>query len=39
MDVAAFVGAAAAALAVGVVGNRTFVDAAAVRRFVTAMLD
>lgn len=39
MDVAAVVGAAAAALAVGVVGNRTFVDAAAVRRFVTAMLD
>jgi bifunctional ADP-heptose synthase (sugar kinase/adenylyltransferase) len=39
MEVAAFVGGAAAALAVGIVGNRTSVDAAAVRRFVTAVLE
>jgi rfaE bifunctional protein kinase chain/domain len=38
MDVAALMGGAAAAMAVRTVGNRTSVDAAAVQRFVTAML-
>ena len=38
MDVAALFGGAAAAMAVETVGNRTPVDAAAVQRFVTALL-
>ena len=38
IDVAALIGGAAAAMAVGIVGNRTSVDAAAVQRFVTAVL-
>jgi bifunctional ADP-heptose synthase (sugar kinase/adenylyltransferase) len=39
MDVATLLGGAAAAMAVGIIGNRASLDAAAVQRFVTAVLD
>jgi hypothetical protein len=38
MDVVGLLGSAAAALAVRTVGNRSFVERAAVQRFVSALL-
>jgi sugar/nucleoside kinase (ribokinase family) len=38
MEVVGLLGSAAAALAVGFVGNRSFVDRASVERFVRALL-